>query len=151
GRARRRAARGRAARAPRVRRTEPRRAADARLDPRARPRPGRGALPRAEIELRPGALRGAGNESAMIVATLLALLCQAPAPAKLLKPPEGWRGERLEFPLDFAPEIELRGSEELAFAPGMFTPDSDSYFSYALALHLDGEIEIDAPFLRSFL
>lgn len=69
----------------------------------------------------------------------------------LLPPPSGWRPERLEFPLDFAPEIELRGFEELAFAPGMFVADSDSYFSYALAWHLEGDLAVDEAFLGSFL
>ena len=73
------------------------------------------------------------------------------APGELLDVPAGWRGERLELPLSFAPEIELAGFEELAFAPGMFVPDSDSYFSYALALRIEGEREIDAAFLDAFL
>lgn len=87
----------------------------------------------------------------MLAAAALAVLSSPQAPVPLLSPPSGWRGERIDFPLAFAPEIELRGFEELAFAPGMFAPESDSYFSYALALRLEGEVEIDAPFLDSFL
>lgn len=86
-----------------------------------------------------------------LAALVLLALPQSGAKPSLLTPPSGWRGERLEFPLDFAPEIELSGFEDLAFAPGMFVADSDSYFSYALALRLSGDIEVDEAFLDSFL
>lgn len=86
-----------------------------------------------------------------LAAHVLLALTQSDAKPALLPPPAGWQGERLEFPLGFAPEIELRGFEELAFAPGMFVPDSDSYFSYALALRLEGDIRVDEAFLDSFL
>lgn len=69
----------------------------------------------------------------------------------LLAVPEGWRYERLGFPLAFAPELELRGFEDLSFAPGMFDPASDSYFSYALALKLEGDVWVDEGMLARFL
>ncbi len=87
----------------------------------------------------------------MLATAALALSASLQAAGSILEPPLGWRGERLDFPLSFAPEIQLRGFEQLAFAPGMFVPDSESYFSYALALQLEGEVEIDAAFLDSFL
>jgi len=65
--------------------------------------------------------------------------------------PTGWSAERLEFPLSFAPELEFKGVEELRFAPGMFAPDSDSYFSYVFALRLEGDIDVDEVFLGAFL
>lgn len=83
---------------------------------------------------------------------LLCLLQSTPAPESLLAPlPAGWRGERLEFPLSFAPELPYRGFEDLVFAPGMFTLDSDSYFSYALALRLEGDVVLDEAALTDFL
>jgi hypothetical protein len=70
-------------------------------------------------------------------------------------PPAGWRTERLEFPLSFAPELDYRGHEDLLFAPGMFNPDSESYFSYALAWSLSGPdgtaVELDEAGLARFL
>jgi hypothetical protein len=70
----------------------------------------------------------------------------------LLPPaPPGWRTERLALPPAFAPELELRGVEDLLFAPGMFVPDSESYFSYALALSVEGELEIDEDWVERFL
>ncbi|HEX6882192.1 MAG TPA: DUF5829 family protein [Planctomycetota bacterium] len=84
-----------------------------------------------------------------MLALLSLLALQAPS---LLPPaPAGWRGERLDFPLGFAPELDYRGVEDLLFAPGMFVPDSDSYFSYALALRLEGEVAVDEGMLQRFL
>lgn len=45
--------------------------------------------------------------------------------------PEGWRGETIPFPLEFAPDIPRRGVEELRFAPGFFQPDAAGYWTYA--------------------
>lgn len=45
--------------------------------------------------------------------------------------PADWRSERITFPLSFAPTIKYDGYEELRFAPGMFKPGSETYFTYA--------------------
>ncbi len=45
--------------------------------------------------------------------------------------PDGWRTETIPFPLDFAPELEYEGLEELRFAPGMFVADSEDFWTYA--------------------
>lgn len=86
----------------------------------------------------------------MFAALLLALVPVPQEPASLLAAPEGWQTERLPFPLDFAPELAYRGVEDLAFAPGMFTKGAEGYFSYALALELEGDLVIDARFLEEF-
>lgn len=44
--------------------------------------------------------------------------------------PKDWKSERIDFPLGFAPKINYEGFEELRFAPGMFDPKSESYFTY---------------------
>lgn len=83
----------------------------------------------------------------------LGLVLVAPQEAPLLLPeaPAGWRHERLDFPLSFAPELEEEGFEELYFAPGMFVPESGSYFSYVLALRLERDVEVDEAYLERFL
>ncbi|NBR87508.1 MAG: hypothetical protein EBS84_18150 [Proteobacteria bacterium] len=43
-----------------------------------------------------------------------------------------WKGERITLPPGFAPAMKLKGIEEIRFAPGMFQPQSDSFFSYAI-------------------
>jgi hypothetical protein len=92
----------------------------------------------------------------LLIPFLLALSPQPAPPAQngaaLLPPaPDGWRYERLDFPLSFAPDIELEGYEELRFAPGMFQPGSDTYFSYILGVRAVGELTVDEAFLQSFL
>jgi hypothetical protein len=86
----------------------------------------------------------------MLAALLLAFVPAPQESAPLLAAPEGWQTERIPFPLDFAPELDFRGVEDLAFAPGMFTKGADGYFSYALAIELEGEHVIDAPFVEHF-
>lgn len=68
---------------------------------------------------------------------------------------EGWRSETIPFPLEFAPDLELQGVEELRFAPGMFKPDRPGYWSYAFVWWLDGEpalgqAELERSLLRYF-
>ncbi len=69
----------------------------------------------------------------------------------LPKTPDDWRHERIEFPLTFAPKLAYQGFEELRFAPGMFNPESDTYFTYVFAIKLKGKHKIDAKFLKKFL
>jgi hypothetical protein len=47
-----------------------------------------------------------------------------------------WKGERIALPPEFAPKMKLKGIEEIRFAPGMFKPDSDSFFSYAFVFEV---------------
>jgi hypothetical protein len=90
----------------------------------------------------------------LLLAASNPLAAASPAPpqeAELLPGPADWRLERIDFPLPFAPGIGLEGFEELRFAPGMFDPGSDTYWSYALALRLEGRPAVDAAFLETFL
>jgi hypothetical protein len=59
-----------------------------------------------------------------------------PAPALPLLP--GWRAERLEFPLTFAPTLPYAGVEDLRFSPGMFKRGAPDYFAYAFQWWLAG-------------
>lgn len=65
--------------------------------------------------------------------------------------PSDWKSETIPFPLGFAPEIQLRGVEELRFAPGMYQPDAPDYFSYGFVWVLDGQVEVDLNFLTKNL
>ncbi|MDA1050945.1 MAG: hypothetical protein O3C40_10760 [Planctomycetota bacterium] len=53
-----------------------------------------------------------------------------------LAAPAGWGGETIQLPPGFAPDMQLKGSEHIRFAPGMMKPQSDSFFSYAFAFEL---------------
>ncbi len=84
---------------------------------------------------------------------ILAVLAGEPqSQGELLPPtPAGWRFERMDFPLSFAPELDYEGFEELRFAPGMFTPESDTYFTYVFAMKITNEATLGSAGLRSLL
>jgi len=64
------------------------------------------------------------------------LAADEPSPAKLAAP-AGWGGETIQLPPGFAPEMKLKGSEHIRFAPGMMNPESDTFFSYAFVFELE--------------
>lgn len=53
------------------------------------------------------------------------------------KVPADWNTERISLPPSFAPDMKLTGTEEIWFAPGMFKPKSDSFFSYMFVFHVE--------------
>lgn len=44
---------------------------------------------------------------------------------------DSWKKEFIQMPLGFAPQIPLKGEEEIRFAKGWATKDSDSFWTYA--------------------
>lgn len=70
--------------------------------------------------------------------------CTANKPAFTWPTPAGWRSETIPFPLDFAPSLPYRGTEELRFAPGFFEPAAATYFTYSFVWLVDGEPGFDA-------
>ncbi len=58
--------------------------------------------------------------------------------------PDGWRTETIPFPLEFAPDLDYKGIEELRFAPGMFDAEAEDYWSYAFVWWLPEETQISA-------
>jgi hypothetical protein len=65
--------------------------------------------------------------------------------------PKDWRGERIELPPSFAPDLKLKGVEEIRFAPGMFRPEAKDFFSYVIVFRLDGEPKLPQKTLESEL
>jgi hypothetical protein len=57
--------------------------------------------------------------------------------------PDGFRGETIPFPLDFAPSVRHTGAEELRFAPGFFDPAAPGYWSYTFAWRTDDAAALD--------
>ncbi len=70
----------------------------------------------------------------LIAGTILAV--DELSAAKLAAPAE-WGGETIQLPPGFAPEMKLKGSEHIRFAPGMMDPKSDTFFSYAFVFELE--------------
>lgn len=65
--------------------------------------------------------------------------------------PEGWRGETIAFPFEFAPELAYEGLEELRFSPGMFEPESEDFWTYAFVWWVPLATTLDAATLGSDL
>ena len=59
--------------------------------------------------------------------------------------PGDWRTEVVTFPLSFAPELDYEGHGDVRFAPGMFDPETDEFWTYSFVwwLPLDTEITPD--------
>lgn len=66
-----------------------------------------------------------------------------------LTAPDGWSGETIELPPEFAPEMKLKGSEHIRFAPGMMKPASDSFFSYAFVFELEPKPDLTEAVVRA--
>jgi hypothetical protein len=77
----------------------------------------------------------------------------APAPAKpaAWHLPDGWKGETIPFPLEFAPSIAHRGAEELRFPPGFLEPGQPGYWSYAFTWRTEDAADLDAAALATEL
>jgi hypothetical protein len=58
--------------------------------------------------------------------------------------PDGFRGETIPFPLDFATGIPHKGVEELRFAPGFFDPAQPGYWSYTFVWRTEDPAAMDA-------
>lgn len=68
-----------------------------------------------------------------------------------LPTPKGWRTETIPFPLDFAPELEYEGLEELRFSPGMFTGTEVDYWSYIFVWWVPEDTSFSAQRLENDL
>ena len=65
--------------------------------------------------------------------------------------PAGWKQETLSFPLEFAPAIARKGSEELRFMPGFFKADAPDFWSYVFVWSLEDAPAFDAEALGAVL
>jgi hypothetical protein len=45
-----------------------------------------------------------------------------------------WRGEVIKLPPSFAPDMTIVGVEDIRFAPGMFQPEQDDFFTYVFVI-----------------
>ena len=45
--------------------------------------------------------------------------------------PGDWRTEIVTFRLSFAPELDYEGHGDVRFAPGMFDPETDEFWTYS--------------------
>ena len=59
-----------------------------------------------------------------------------------------WKGERIALPPPFAPEMGLKGIEEIRFAPGMFDVKSESFFTYAFVFSVSADQKLKEEVIR---
>ena len=84
----------------------------------------------------------------LLVPALLGLSAQEVEAPYTFRAPEGWRSERIPFPLGFAKDLDYKGHEDLRFSPGMFKPDAPDYFSYAFVLWVEGAMSFEPKSLE---
>lgn len=91
-----------------------------------------------------------------IAIVLLTVLClAAPAQAQSAAPspmstapdvswpaPDGWKTERIPFPLDFAPSLPYSGYEELRFSPAFGKADQPLFFTYGFVWVIPATVEL---------
>lgn len=65
--------------------------------------------------------------------------------------PIGWRTESIPFPLEFAPDIQHRGTVEVRFSPGFKDPDAPGFWSYAFVWWLEDEVPLTKQLLADEL
>ena len=65
-----------------------------------------------------------------------------------LEAPAGWGGETIDLPPGFAPGMKLQGLEKIRFAPGMFKPATESFFSYAFVFRLGPKQDLSLKTVR---
>jgi len=65
--------------------------------------------------------------------------------------PTGWDIERFLIPIEFAPQIQYKGVEDLRFTPGWGNVKSNEYWTYAFLWYLDGSYKINKNILENNL
>jgi hypothetical protein len=68
-----------------------------------------------------------------------------------IETPKGWRTETLSLPTGFAKDMTLKGFEEVRFAPGMFRPAADDFFTYCFVFCLPNQTPPDQKTLTAEL
>ncbi|GAA4338835.1 hypothetical protein [Flaviaesturariibacter amylovorans] len=64
--------------------------------------------------------------------------------------PAGWGTERFALPASFAPDLPLKGVEDIRFAPGFASPKSGQYWAYTYLWWLEGAPAVDAARLQQY-
>lgn len=83
----------------------------------------------------------------LLAPLFLVAACSAPSEEPLELEPvslEGWKTERIALPPSFAPSLPA-GDELLLFAPGMFDPVAEDFWSYAFVMRVEqGDLDAAA-------
>jgi len=88
--------------------------------------------------------------SILLFSLTISLHAQQPAtgPTFDFNTPSNWRGEVIPLPPGFAPDLMWKGIENIRFAPGMFKPNEDDFFSYLLVFLLEKDADVSIANIR---
>lgn len=64
---------------------------------------------------------------------------------------KGWGPERDPIPLEWTPQIALKGVEDILFAPGWGDPKSENYWSYIYLWWVKSDSKLDEGALKEYL
>ncbi|WP_103866566.1 MULTISPECIES: hypothetical protein [Aquimarina] len=67
----------------------------------------------------------------------------------LLEAPEKWKGEIIEFPLEFAPSLSYSGIEYVRFAPDWGKKGASDHFSYAFLWDINENPQLSSKKIES--
>ncbi|MEM7550546.1 MAG: hypothetical protein AAF363_12765 [Bacteroidota bacterium] len=82
---------------------------------------------------------------------LLSAFSYAQDERSFLNAPDDWRKEIIEFPLSFAPDIDLKGVEDVRFAPGWSKEGNEDFWTYAFLWYLDADPNVSKEKLEDYL
>lgn len=68
---------------------------------------------------------------------LLSITTFAQENESVLSAPETWRTEIIPFPLEFAPEIDFEGFEDIRFAPGWSDSTQQDFWAYSFVWYIE--------------
>ncbi len=71
--------------------------------------------------------------------------------AQIWLEPAHWTYEKIELPLDFAPDFNYSGFEELRFSPNMFDTLATDYFTYLFAMSVESKTKLKTKELQGLL
>ncbi|WP_395377331.1 hypothetical protein [Marinicella sp. W31] len=66
----------------------------------------------------------------------------------VLTAPQGWRKERIGFPLGFAPTLPYTGFEDIRFAPGWSDEKAEDFWSYVFVWYVDHDPQLNTASLQ---
>lgn len=65
--------------------------------------------------------------------------------------PDKWAKEQIKFPIDFAPGIPYKGTEELRFTPTWGKAEDNDYWSYVYLWSIDGSPKLNSDTLQRYM
>jgi len=88
---------------------------------------------------------------AIILTTIHVKAQSKETPVPMLNAPDDWRTEIIPFPLEFAPEINFVGIEDIRFSPGWAKTNSETFWTYAFIWYLDKDPKLNAEKIEELL